>query len=121
MRERARRLARTPSGRAHQLCISAKHRASLRSIPFDICEDEVREIIETGWCQATGLPFSLEPPSHTSTNPFSPSLDQIKPGRGYTPENTQVVCTAYNRAKGEYGESISLILARALVDKHGMT
>lgn len=37
------------------------------------------------------------------SHPYSPSLDQIRPGGGYTPDNTRLVCDAANRFMKDYG------------------
>ena len=46
----------------------------------------------------TGIEFDLSF-GKAHARPFGPSLDQIKPGAGYTEENTQVVVWIYNAAK----------------------
>lgn len=81
-----------------------------------IDSDWIRERIEAGHCAVTGLPFDLSqvgrPPA-----PLTPSLDQIRPGEGYTPENTQVVVWIYNRAKGADTHEAVMQLADALCRK----
>jgi hypothetical protein len=46
--------------------------------------------------------------------PDAPSLDQIKPGIGYTKDNVQVICVGLNLAKNTWGlEIIAKLLDEA--------
>ena len=47
-------------------------------------------------CEVTGILFSDSP------GPFARSFDQRSPGKGYTPENVDVVVRIYNYAKNVY-------------------
>ena len=79
-----------------------KLRATESTIPCTITLQEIIEKLEAtnGICPATGDLFNYD--LIGTANPYSPSLDQIVPGLGYTIENTQIVCWWYNAAKGDW-------------------
>lgn len=109
-RERAKRYKRTPKGRANALRKNARARAEV----FTLTVAWIQERIERG-CEVTGLPFDL---STGDRGPYTPSLDQIEAGKGYTPENTRVVCWAVNALLGTWGDADALRIARAIVRKN---
>lgn len=78
-----------------------------------ITKEWVAERIERGFCEVSKLPFELD--LGKPARAYTPSLDRIDPNKGYTPDNTQVVCWIYNRAKGVDGHDCVMILAKALV------
>ena len=108
-RERERRYYKSPRGRASFLVQSAKQRSS--NVTID--RHWVQERLSRGYCEVTGLPFIVD--SNAIKNPWAPSLDQIRPGQGYTPENTQVVVWIYNVAKGSWAHEDVLTLAQSLL------
>lgn len=65
-----------------------------------------------GKCEVTGLPFEW-----SIGSPWAPSLDRIDSARGYTHENTQLVCWIYNQAKNIYTHADLLRLASALASQ----
>ena len=79
-----------------------------------VTQAQVKKVIEAGYCQVTGPQFDMEPWPEGGQTPFAPSLDQIVPGGGYTPENTQVVVWIYNAAKNHWGDGPLQKLAKAL-------
>lgn len=107
-RARDRRYWSSPKGRAGFLLMSAKQ----RSKNVTITKQWIQERLDRGYCEVTGLPFVLT--SNKIKNPWSPSLDQIRPGQGYTLENTQLVVWIYNVAKGSWAHEDVLTLANAL-------
>lgn len=110
--QRARRKAKP----ADYLLFDAKRRADKKKVPYDISNAErarIEKIITTGFCEVTGLPFSK---LDGTANPWAPSLDRRDSSRGYTTDNVQVVCAAYNYAKSEWSAGVLLTLARAIVD-----
>lgn len=66
-------------------------------------------------CAKTGVPFELERSSKRT--PWTPSLDQIQPGKGYTKDNTQVVCQMYNLGKHIWTHKDVVKLAQYLIKK----
>lgn len=105
--QRSRRL----TVRGFALAIDAKNRAKTKGIPFSLDWREIQRKIEAGFCEVTGLPFSL---TKTRRTWDAPSLDQIKPGLGYTPENTRVVLYALNMMIGTWGLETMLKVAAAV-------
>lgn len=108
-RDRNRQYWTSPKGRAGFLLRCAKD----RSANVTITKQWIQERLDRGCCEVTGLPFVLT--ANKIANPWSPSLDQIIPGKGYTPENTQVVVWVYNVAKGSWVHEDVLVFANALL------
>lgn len=90
----------------------SKQRAKNRNTPFTLTKDWC-ETRWTGRCEVTNIEFVLS----TKRSPylFSPSLDQIIPGLGYTPENSRFVLHAVNALKGEGTDLDMLLIAQAIV------
>jgi len=90
----------------------SKQRAKKRNTPFTLTK-EWCEARWTGCCELTGIKFILS----TKRSPFlfSPSLDQIIPGLGYTPENSRFVLHAINALKGEGTDEQMFEIANALI------
>ena len=118
--ERAKRdqYERTPRGRASKLLRSARSRAKARGVTCTLTLDWLEQKLKDGRCEATGLPLDLTRHPHYRTNPWSPSVDRRRNTDPYTPENSMVVCTAYNRAKSEWHEVELLALALAVTKKY---
>ena len=91
--------------RIYQIVRSARTRASTRNIPFDLDPKDIVRRVKVGYCEATGLPFNLEPGSKNFRSAFTPSLDQKVPSAGYTQENVQVVCLGWNFLKSNFDAS----------------
>jgi hypothetical protein len=104
----------TFDGRIKQLVSSAKYRARKKGIPFSISENwVVSEWDEAGGkCAATGLNMrAFGRPKKRGH--LSLSLDQIDPSKGYTKNNTRLVCWGFNRLKGNStDEEVYLIASR---------
>lgn len=109
---------RTPSGRAKLLVYFASRRAKDSEMEFSLSHEDVVTVLARGVCEATGLPFDMGPSVNKHrANPWAPSLDRRDNSKGYTPDNVQVVCAAYNYAKNEFTPEVLLTVARAIVDK----
>ena len=99
--------------RAHKLIAAAKSQASKKnSLPFNLQEhkDYYQKIIDEGYCQLTGLKFSMD-----AKSPFAPSLDRIIPNLGYVHGNVRVIVFALNMGLGAWGEDAYLKVAEAYV------
>lgn len=108
-KERSFNYWRSPKGRARYLLRGAKQRSS----NVTITREWIQERIDKGYCEVTGLPFVLT--WESIKNPWAPSIDQVRPGQGYTPENTKVVVWIYNVAKGSWAHEDVLTLAESLI------
>jgi hypothetical protein len=93
------------------------HNSRARNEIHTITEEWIVSILEQGRCQVTNLPFEWQ--YGVGKQPFAPSLDQIVPGLGYTPENTRVVVWIYNAAKNIFTDEDVLKMASALTNKDG--
>ena len=105
------------AGRIGQLAASAKRRARVKALEFHITPGHLCHCLETqGYrCAATGREFDLSPVTQHK-NPWSPSLDRINPHKGYTWENTRVIATIVNEAKGQHRNEDLLLMARLLLN-----
>jgi len=87
----------TAHGRAVSLAKSCRNRCKDRGIQYELHYTWVEEQILEG-CSITGHKFDLTElsPQHM----LCPSLDRIDPTKGYTKENTQIICWCINALKG---------------------
>lgn len=107
----------TPVGRAGVLIFFAAKRARDAERECTLELADIAKRIAVGNCEVTRLPFDLKPAAHKNrSNPWAPSLDRRDNTKGYTPDNVQVVCAAYNYAKNEFSADVLLRLAHAIVD-----
>lgn len=84
--------------------------AETRGISCELTEADVTGLLAAGVCERTGIAFE-------QGGDFGVSLDRIDNSRGYTTDNVQAVCWAYNRAKGASTDAAVLRMAVALVEK----
>jgi len=118
-RKRTAAYRQTPRGRAGLLIWFAAKRAKASQREFSLDVQNIADRIAKGRCEVTGLAFDMSPgPDKHHANPWAPSLDRRDSAGGYTTENVQVVCAAYNYAKSEWSADVLLRLARAIVDTH---
>lgn len=109
---------RRPSRRHYRVWNAARQRAKKSNIPFTLTREWVEERIDRGSCEVTGIEFSVLPgEGRGNPSPWAPSIDQITPGAGYTPENSRLVCWIYNCAKSTASDEDVLKLANALVSR----
>lgn len=90
-------------GRSVYLWTHARQRASVKGLPFTITKQTVydRLVSLNGIAEVTFCTLDLKTRYDVQKNPYAPSLDQRIPGRGYTPENFQIVTDWYNRFKND--------------------
>ena len=96
-------------GRAYDLWWNAK----VRDPKATITREWVKQKLDIGICEATGIPLDMT--TGQGASPWCPTLDQILPGQGYRPDNVQVVCYIYNKAKAQWTHEDVLTLSRALL------
>lgn len=101
--------------RAMVLIAAAKGRSRKKGIPFDLSlveRSRLQQVIDLGECELTGLPFKMDNPDAQFCWD-SPSLDRIKPERGYVDGNIRVVLYGINAAMGPWGEEVLETMVRA--------
>ena len=100
--------------KAKHLISTAKYRSDVVTITWQW----VKEKIDKGFCELTGLPFDLNTQPGFSKNPYAPSIDRIDSKiHKYTPENTRIVLHFVNQALNEYDQETALPILKAMVDK----
>lgn len=89
---------------AVKMCRRARENAKAKGRLYSISPELVCELFEQqgGRCAVTGMSFDY---AETYRNPFAPSLDQITPGAGYTPDNIRIVTVIANTAMNGWGEA----------------
>ena len=85
---------------------SARARAKAKGLPFSITKEHV---VIPAVCPVLGFPLAR---SNGGASDQSPTIDQIVPGAGYTPDNVRVISYRANRLKCDATlEEMELILA----------
>lgn len=59
-----------------------------------------------GYCELTGVPFSLENPTKSKTPPFKPSLDRIRSDMPYSYDNCRMITVAANLSLRDWGDDV---------------
>ena len=114
----------TVGGRAGSLVGNARNRAKKKNLAFGISTEWVVERFATqgGRCAITGIPFTMLTPrqklGEAAPYPLSPSLDQIVAGRGYTEDNTRLVCDGVNKLWGCGGDGPAHRIAVEVATRH---
>ena len=91
---------------------SRKNEAKLKGLPFELDHEWAAPLWPLG-CAITGLPFQTN--AKNGPWPFSPSIDQIKPGLGYTKDNARFILWGANALKGAGTDEDMYKIARAIV------
>lgn len=99
------------------LLLHARKRAAKFGWAFDLDEhaEAMRTRVEKMTCEMTGLPLvssaGVGSPGQRRWN--TPSLDRIDPTKGYTYQNTRIVCWAMNAAMSTWGEEVTRTVMKA--------
>lgn len=83
---------------------SAKGRAKRKGILFTIT---LEDIVIPDRCPVLGVEIVLE-----RNHKYAPSIDQIVPGAGYTPENILIMSKRANLLKNDMSEEEAVMLAK---------
>jgi hypothetical protein len=97
-----------------------------KNLEVTITSEWIAEKLKNGVCEATGIPFVLNPEEHEHTiqtknkrlmNPFSPSVERKDCSKGYTPDNCIITVLIYNYAKNGFSETAVEMFCRAYLNK----
>jgi hypothetical protein len=102
---------RTLRGRLLTLISAARGRARKKGWGHDLDINWALALWEQqgGRCLITKVPLEINTPLRTKEkylNPFAPSLDRIECDKGYTKDNTRIVCVAANLAMNRFGADV---------------
>lgn len=86
----------------------ARKRAKKKGVRYSLPRNHIERLIEQQnyKCALTGIPFSDLLPQGSTRRPFLPSVDRVKPEKGYTEENVRLVCMCVNYAMLDWGDWI---------------
>lgn len=107
--DQVREIAEERSGWVHRLLIHSRKRKPNCLTLEDVVDMAIRS---EGRCEVSGVPFNFE--VHGKRRPFAPSIDRIDSDKGYSPENTRLVCHAVNVGMNCWGDGPFLRICRAL-------
>ena len=96
------------------LLSSTKARAKLKKLDWELTDEYFYGRLAPMRCEVSGLPLTFDGRKH---DPWRPSVDRIDPDKGYIPDNIQIVCWIYNRAKHTGSDEDVLLLAAALTGR----
>lgn len=99
--------------RAKSWIAGLRNQCRRQEIPFDLTVEWLKERLDRGVCELSGLPFEREP----RRGPNSPSIDRVVPGGPYTQANCRVVLWSINRALNNYGEDYMIRVFAAVIAK----
>lgn len=105
----------SPKGRAAHLINAARKRSRVSGIEVSLPAAYVEWALIVGVCMRTGVKFDFG--TYGNRAAFAPSLDRKDPSKGYTLENTEVVCNAFNMAKNEWDYSTLATWVEAMRDQ----
>ena len=85
-----------------------KKRASRNSMEIDLTEKDIKDMLIASdyKCSVTGIKFEATKYKGQRIRPWVPSVDRVNPFRGYTKDNTRIVCAAVNIAMNQFGDEI---------------
>lgn len=104
--ERIAKRRSTLRGKIMELLVVAKKRATKNNLAFDLDIDWAMDLCQNqnGCCKLTNIPFTLHAKGETKYHPFNPSLDKIDAKKGYTKDNTRLVCVVINLSLNQFGD-----------------
>lgn len=96
---------------ARRMCKRARENAIQKGRKYDLTPELVlsRMLDQNFRCAVTDIELQL--PTKLR-DPWAPSLDQIIPGAGYTPDNVRIVSMIVNTAMNGWGEQYLLELIK---------
>lgn len=96
---------------ARALIRGARKRSIKKGIDFDLDQYAalIKERIDRGVCEATGIPFQIGLGHHWA----SPSIDRVDATGPYLYPNIRIVLHGYNNALGNWGEEVLFLMVDA--------
>jgi hypothetical protein len=112
---------RTVRGRFLTLISAARGRARKKKWEHDLDIEWALAlwVKQKGRCLITNVPLEIDTPLRTQEkylNPFAPSLDRIECSKGYTKDNTRIVCVAANLAMNRFGAEVLRTMLQSYSD-----
>lgn len=97
---------------------SARKNSGRRGIEYLLTEADIAAMWQRckGRCEVSGIEFDLAHEGPNLRRPYAPSVDRLDSAKGYTPENTRVVCVAVNLAMNAWGEAVLLRITSAMLE-----
>lgn len=98
--------------------LGARDRAKRKGIPFTISKEDLLNIwnSQNGLCKISKIPMTYElDEGRIYTNV---SIDQIEPGKGYTVDNIQLVCSAVNQLKSNWNMDTVLYICKSIIENY---
>jgi hypothetical protein len=95
------------------LLMECNTRAKQKGWEIEIDLAWIEQQYVSGVCSKTGIPY----PQGNIDSPWKPSIDRINSTKGYTKNNCQLVCWAYNRAKSNMTEDAFIRMCKAVVNR----
>lgn len=96
----------------------AKQRSKQFNVPYDLNEEWLKEKLEIGFCELSGLKFEHSSNPDWRASPFCPSIDRIIPSQGYTKENGRVICFCVNMARSNWGDDVLFKMCKAIINNN---
>ncbi len=114
-----RRYYENVTGRAVAVLGVTRIRAKRKGLEFTLTKQWMDTKMLIGCCEVSGIPFDLSRNGLRlkTKAPFAPSVDRKDNSKGYTPDNSRLVCAVVNFAMNEWGLEPVMKLARALAAK----
>lgn len=104
--------------RARELLRAVQKRCRREGYTYDLDSAWMVERLTGGSCELTGLRFNMSVATRRP-NAFTPSIDRINAGGGYTKGNCRLVLHSVNAALGDWGLETVIGVAEALVRRNG--
>lgn len=106
--------------RAKRVLAAIAKRSRREGVDFNLDVAWLKRRLDSGVCELTGLAFDMRV-TKRGPSPFTPSVDRIAAGSGYTKTNCRVVLHVVNSALGDWGLDTLLPIAEALVRRQSKT
>jgi len=119
--DRRKRYRSRAETRAKEMLAMAKFASKKKNVACDLDYEWILSKLTTGTCEMTGVKFDLEPLPEGRQNPYTASMDRIKPELGYVKTNVRMILWALNAAFNSYGEHVYADIARVFLAKNPTT